>query len=163
MRKLLPTSKGFTLIELMVAIAIVAVLSTIGLVVFSNAQAGARDSKRQSDIDAIAKALESKKTSGGVTYAWIAAADFAGGAVPKDPKGTTSYCFSVSATVPPGAPPAAPAVWTTGCPTGWTDVSGAGAEAVFKGITTLPATTTSWTVCGMTEQGAKVICKYSNQ
>jgi len=160
MKKFLPTIKtsGFTLIELMVAIAIVAVLSTIGLVVFSNAQDGARDSKRQSDIDAIAKALESKKTSGGITYNWIASTDFAGGALPKDPKNTTNYCFSVAATVPPGAPPPAPGTWTSGCPTGWTDVN-AGAVAT----TAFGTTTTSWTVCAMLEQGSKVICKYSSQ
>ncbi|MDO8619049.1 MAG: type II secretion system protein [Candidatus Daviesbacteria bacterium] len=160
MKKLLPTnlhSAGFTLIELMVAIAIVAILSTVGLVVFSNAQSGARDSKRTSDLDAIAKALESKKTSGGVTYSWVASSDFAGNAIPNDPKGVTSYCFAVSTAVPPAAPPTAPAVWAAGCPNGWNDVNGGGAAAAFG------ANTSSWTVCGMTEQGVKVICKYSNQ
>lgn len=160
MKKILPTIKtsGFTLIELMVAIAIMAVLSTIGLVVFRNAQDGARDSKRQLDIDAIAKALESKKTSGAIMYNWVSPTDFAGGALPKDPKVATNYCFKVLTTVPPGAPPTAPAVWTTGCPTGWTDVN-AGAAAT----TAFGTTTTSWTVCAMLEQGSKVICKYSNQ
>ncbi len=55
-------NKGFTLIELLVVIAIIAVLSTIGFAVFSGVQKGARDAKRRSDIDAIAKALEIYKS-----------------------------------------------------------------------------------------------------
>ena len=49
---------GFTLIELLVVISIIAVLSVIGMVVFSGVQKGARDAKRRGDVDAIAKALE---------------------------------------------------------------------------------------------------------
>ncbi len=57
--------KGFTLIELLVVIAIIAILSVIGFTVFTNAQKGARDSKRRSDIDSIAKALEIYKSANG--------------------------------------------------------------------------------------------------
>lgn len=49
---------GFTLIELMVAISIVAILSTIGMTVYSKAQALARDSKRKEDLKSITIALE---------------------------------------------------------------------------------------------------------
>lgn len=51
-------TRGFTLIELLVVITIIAVLMTIGLTVYTNAQKAARDAKRRSDINAIAKALE---------------------------------------------------------------------------------------------------------
>lgn len=48
---------GFTLIELMVAIAIVAVLATIGIVAFGATQKSARDAKRKGDLEDIKKAL----------------------------------------------------------------------------------------------------------
>ena len=50
--------KGFTLIELLVVITIIAILSTLGLVLFGNVQSRARDSQRRGDINAIAKAME---------------------------------------------------------------------------------------------------------
>lgn len=51
-------SFGFTLIELMVTIAILAILISAGLYAFSNAQRNARDSRRRADMDAISKTME---------------------------------------------------------------------------------------------------------
>lgn len=50
--------RGFTLIELMIVIAIIAILATLGVTNFSSALRRARDAKRQSDIVAVQKALE---------------------------------------------------------------------------------------------------------
>lgn len=50
--------RGFTLIELMVAVAIVAILSSVGFVTFSNSQKVGRDGKRKADLLSIATALE---------------------------------------------------------------------------------------------------------
>lgn len=50
--------KGFTLIELLVVISIIAVLSTIGLVVYGGVGQKARDSIRKSDLRTFATALE---------------------------------------------------------------------------------------------------------
>lgn len=50
--------RGFTLIELMIAISIVAVLSSIGFASYSSSQVYARDSKRKQDLRAVATALE---------------------------------------------------------------------------------------------------------
>ena len=66
MKKFLPKTKyspqGFTLIELMVVISIIAILSVIGLTIFSGVQKNARDAKRKADLKAIATALEIYKT-----------------------------------------------------------------------------------------------------
>src|SRR3989344_1386612 len=50
--------KGFTLVELMIAITIVAIISSIGLVSYSKAQMLGRDTKRKQDLRSIAIALQ---------------------------------------------------------------------------------------------------------
>lgn len=57
--------KGFTLIELLVSMTIVAILATIGFTIYSDVQKSARDAKRKSDLNAVAKALEQYKTANG--------------------------------------------------------------------------------------------------
>lgn len=56
---------GFTLIELMIAITIIAVLATVGLVMYTSVQKNARVAKRLRDLDAMKVALESYKTATG--------------------------------------------------------------------------------------------------
>lgn len=53
-----PHSKGFTLVEILVAVAIIALLATIGLTTYTSAQITARDTKRKQDIKDIAVGLE---------------------------------------------------------------------------------------------------------
>lgn len=101
MKKYLPQStnnpQGFTLIELMVTISIIAILSVIGFNVFTGAQAVARDGVRAQEIESIAKALEIKKVaSGTLTYVRLSGTDFAKGTVPVDPSAATRvprYCI----------------------------------------------------------------------
>lgn len=50
--------KAYTIIEIMIVVVIIAVLSTITYVVYVNAQAKARDSKRRADVQTIANALQ---------------------------------------------------------------------------------------------------------
>lgn len=52
------TKKGFTLVELVFVIAIIALLSTIILASLTKATSLGRDAKRRSDLDAVATALE---------------------------------------------------------------------------------------------------------
>lgn len=52
------TLLGFTLVELLIAMAILAVLSTLGLSNFQSARIKARDLSRKSDLQTIAKSLE---------------------------------------------------------------------------------------------------------
>lgn len=49
---------GFTLVELLIAMAILAILSTLGLSNFQSARIKARDLSRKSDLQTIAKSLE---------------------------------------------------------------------------------------------------------
>lgn len=103
MKKLLPKTKlspqGFTLIELMVAISIVAILSVIGITAFTAAQKNARDTKRKGDIEAIHKAYEATYTPGATApYRQLTNADFASGAIPTNPgPGGATYATYVSA------------------------------------------------------------------
>lgn len=50
--------KGFTLIELMIVIAIIGILTSIGIVSFSQARGKANDAKRRADLKTLQTALE---------------------------------------------------------------------------------------------------------
>ena len=52
------TSKGFTLVELLVVMAILGVLASVTLVAFRSSQARGRDAQRKSDLKQIASSLE---------------------------------------------------------------------------------------------------------
>lgn len=147
----LSSTKGFTLVELLVAITIIAVLAAVGIVVFGGVQAKARDSRRSQDLTALANALEGKRTAGTIYYTALANSDFANGLVPADPKSSTQqYCLWGSTSVPPAPPVAKPAAasvtWTScaGPSAGYTAVAGAG-------VPTDATKVTSWTICAKQE------------
>lgn len=158
--------RGFTLIELMVAISIVAILAVVGLTVFSNVQKNARDSRRRVDLTAIADALETNKTPGAITYGSLLDTQFASGAVPKDPKtGTQDYCYwgmkATAAGVPntPLASPSATVVnWTT-CAR--SDVTADDTSVAKTAIPAAATLITSWTICAKLESSATVECRFS--
>lgn len=88
--------KGFTLVELLVAISIVAVLATIGFTLFQTTQASARDAKRRVDVDALSTALETHFDAVTGIYSALDGTWFADKVVPKDPLDTGDYIYSVS-------------------------------------------------------------------
>lgn len=66
------SQKAFTLIELLIVIAIIAILVTIIIAAFGGTQKKARDARRREDLDAIKKALELAK-SDSIGSTWYAA------------------------------------------------------------------------------------------
>lgn len=124
MKRLLPTkiSSGFTLVELMVVIAILAILALVGISIYGNAQRNARDGVRRAEITSIGKSIETAReaTSSAYTYGSTHfAADFPQNK-PGDPlKSTTAPFYCISTNAAAGiAPPTNPTSWsvTTNCP-----------------------------------------------
>ena len=152
--------QGFTLVELLVAIAIIAILAVIGLTVFTGLQRGARDATRRSDVQAISKALEANYTTTSAIYAPLMDTHFAGGVKPQDPlNGSTTACntnlcsYCVNYSTGGGANPTGAIVTST--PTCGT---GGGGTSLFQRSTadsTVPgANATGYIVCTNLETGA---------
>lgn len=52
------SSKGFTIVELLIVIVVIAILATISIVAYTGIQQRARDTQRKNDLAQIAKALQ---------------------------------------------------------------------------------------------------------
>ncbi len=163
MKKFLPKTKytpqGFTLIELLVVVAIIAILSVIGLAVFGGVQKSARDARRKADIDAISKAYEVTydiQANGSSTpYRPLVANDFQGGAVPTPPEGgnyigipllNKADTYKVCATLEGGT--------AAGC-SATTATCYCKSAAQSSGIATAP-------VCTTLDSGSSTACRINN-
>ena len=106
MKKFLPRTinnpEGFTLVELLVVIAIIAILAVVGLTVYANTQQRSRDARRRSDIEAIARAYETRydpNSTSSTKYPPLQGSWFAAGSTPQDPNGTTYIGYNTAASV----------------------------------------------------------------
>lgn len=82
---------GFSLVELMIVVSIMAVLAVIALTIYTDAQKTSRDSRRKADLTAVASALEASASATLGQYPAVADTMFVGG-IPQDP-GTLTYTF----------------------------------------------------------------------
>ncbi len=99
---------GFTLLELLVVIGIIAVLVSLGSVSYTSAQKKARDSKRKSDLKTIQNALEQYYSVCGYVYPNSLGTSINCTTppvitimpeVPTDPKSTTPYPITIYPTL----------------------------------------------------------------
>lgn len=88
------STKGFSLVELMVVVTIMAVLSVIALTIYIDTQKSSRDSRRKADMTAISNALEASASATAGQYSAVEDSFFVGGK-PRDPinTGTLSYTY----------------------------------------------------------------------
>lgn len=158
----LPKSKkGFSLIELLVTISIIAILGTIGISVYSAAQQSARDGKRKSDINQIAKAIETGNDPTARVYKYLSTDrdnDFPRG-FPGDPTAGNLYCIAVStSSYTPPTTITGTTTWTTSCPASTTvlNTSITTNETGKLGFTTPDIK--SWQICASLERASGSYC-----
>jgi len=94
------SKKGFSLIELLVVISIMAILMALGAVTFSTAQQKGRDAKRRADISAVQKGFE-QYFAENATYDSNTSCTTMGGdtaffpaGLPRDPRNSSPYTYS---------------------------------------------------------------------
>ncbi len=63
--KKLRNSRGFTIVELLIVIIVIAILATLVITAYNGVQAKARDTKRQSDAKEVQKAAEAYNADNG--------------------------------------------------------------------------------------------------
>lgn len=80
------------MIELIIVIAIIAILATVGIIIYSGQQRNARDTKRKVDINTLSSGLEARfnTTCGTGKYCAMQPSQFSNG-IPKDPSTGNDY------------------------------------------------------------------------
>ncbi len=103
---------GFTLIEVLVAATIIAVLSVVGVASYTSINRRSRDAKRKSDVEQVRSALEMYRTDigsypAGSTTGFRLLTDLESElvstympSIPSDPKSTSAYYYSPLGSAP---------------------------------------------------------------
>lgn len=90
--------RGFTLVELLISMSIIAILAVVLSVSFSNAQKGGRDQRRIEDMKAVQSAAEQyyllKGSYPTTVSSWSVNSQVVLQSFPVDPKGTSYYADS---------------------------------------------------------------------
>lgn len=98
--------KAFTLLELLVVIGIIAILTSLVAVSYTNAQKSSRDSRRRQDLVTLQNAMEQYYTQKSFKYpectdytgCALALSEYISGEVPKDPMNSGSYVYTFNST-----------------------------------------------------------------
>lgn len=142
-------SEGFSLVEILIVIAILAILGTITYIQYYGINSRARDSARRSDIYEISTALEVNKTPQG--YVSLQGNQFSSFQW-QDSQGNV-YCIASGTPVSPSVSSA----WGGSCPSGFMTVAPG----------TPPGNFTAWKICTFLENPsegeANIFCKTSRQ
>jgi len=93
--------KGFTLLEILIVVALIGILVSIGVVSYGAAQKRSRDSRRRADMHAVQNAMEQYNADNGAYPATASPACDPGstyfpGGIPADPKIGQSYTIACS-------------------------------------------------------------------
>ncbi len=89
---------GFTLMEMLIVIAIISILISLGIVSFSSAQKKARDSKRRADMKAVQNAWEQYYADNDGVYPATCSVpvNYLPAGLPIDPKNSSPYVYDFS-------------------------------------------------------------------
>jgi len=90
--------KGFTLLELLIAIAIIALLTTVAVIFLGEARAKAQDTKRLSDLTLIKSAIDKYKNNKATfpdTSSWTSFASSLSTYLPSFPESTSGVPITV--------------------------------------------------------------------
>jgi len=102
MKRIFNSNKGFTLLELLIVIALIGILVSLGAASYTAAQKKTRDARRQADMKAIQDAFEQYYANNNGNYPTSASctADttYLPAGVPKDPKTDVAYTITCDAT-----------------------------------------------------------------
>jgi len=99
---------GFSLVELLISVSIIAILIAIGIASYSTINKQSRDTKRKSDIEQLRSAIEMYRSENGyypnTGAGWVDITSLSAltptyiPAIPEDPKNTTPYVYRYKAT-----------------------------------------------------------------